>query len=478
MIKQLILFLLLPLVFVQELIALRSENTKPNIIVFIADDAGLDFGCYGNKGIKTPNIDKIAKNGLRCDNAYLTAPQCSPSRTSILSGRFAHTIGTEDLHETLDNVTKIIPYYLQNEGYYTGLMLKSHIGKNGMNQFNWYDNGGVDWNNGTWKNKVLQNFQDFLVKSENKPFFLWLAFIDPHRPYADSLNGAPKIHRADDVSVPKFLVDNQETKEELALYYDEIHRMDKHIGIILQELENKGLAKNTLVIFLSDNGFPFPRGKATLYDVGIHTPLILKWEDHITPGSVYNNLLSVIDIAPTLLEAAGSPIPQEMYGKSFSKIFHDQTTAGSKYVFSERNWHDTEANMRSIRSDKYKLILNSEADLNLPFPITGDYWKSTAWISLLDGRSNHSLNDGQQRIFEFPRPGIEFYDLKNDPYELVNLNCNSKYFGIIQQMMVELTKWRKATKDIDNKKKADIVDRNIGLMINALELPRWETPTK
>lgn len=452
-------FLLVP-----ALTAMKPEKKLPNILIFIADDAGMDFGCYGNEGIYTPNIDKLASEGLKFQKAFLTCSQCSPTRTSLLSGQFAHTIGTEDLHTPLDENTKLLPSYLQEQGYFTGLMLKTHIGPNGMKQFNWYDQGNTSYRKGLWNDQVQENFADFLDASGEQPFFMWCAFIDPHRPYGDSLTGAPRIHEPENVTVPKYLVDSEETRKDLAQYYDEIHRMDSHIGLILDELERRKLDDNTLIIFFSDNGAPFPRAKATLYDSGIQTPLVIKWKGHITSGSEYTHLVSMIDLAPTILEAAGMEIPEQMAGQTMSGIFKDQKLPGRPYVFSERNWHDSEAHMRSIRSEKFKLILNTY--IYLPFPITGDYWQSGAWNDLMAGYQNEKLPESQMQIFEFPRPSIELYDLENDPYELVNLSTNPSYKLIIEKLNDALLQWQVETDDSlpPMVPRRDIVDRRSGFL--------------
>jgi len=245
---------------------------KPNILVFIADDAGMDYGCYGNPFIKTPNIDALAANGLMVQNAFLTAPQSSPSRTSMLSGCFAHSIGTEDLHAGLNDTTLIVPSYLKQQGYYSGLMLKSHMGSNAMKQFDWTDNGFNDWLKGEWHNKALSYFNEFLDKSENNPFFLWVAFVDPHRPYTEDpilANRAPEVHNPLNTIVPPFLVDTEQTRIDIAHYYDEIHRMDTYIGLMMQELKKRKLDENTLILYISDNGMPFPRSKGIAVNLSL-----------------------------------------------------------------------------------------------------------------------------------------------------------------------------------------------------------------
>ena len=450
------IILILFILFIQFRLSANSKK-NPNILVLIADDAGMDFGCYGNKVIQTPNLDRLATNGLVCGNAFLTTPQSSPSRTSILSGQFAHTIGTEDLHTELNDHVQLIPSYLKQKGYYSGLLMKQHLGKNGNNQFDYVREGN--------DNKAPELFREFLDKTNGNPFFAWVAFHDPHRPYGGD-QCAKKIDNPDDVMVHVYFSDTNETREEIALYYDEIHRMDKNIGNMVSELEKRGILENTLIIFLSDNGMPFPRAKATVYDSGIRTPFIMYWEGHIKPGAKYDRLVSVIDLAPTILDIAGVDKPAEMYGRSIQPIFTDQSLPGRSFIFSERNWHDSDEHIRSVRSERYKLILNGYPELL--FPITGDYSKSPAWRDLLKGKEMGILNKYQKAIFEFPRYQVELYDLMTDPYEVNNLIDREEYQQIAFEMNNALLKWKEKTNDYPSfkKRRSDFIDRKSGFFFN------------
>lgn len=462
-----VLALAIPLLSNNQVVQAQNLNKEQaNILVFIADDAGMDFGCYGYKGAHTPNIDALADNGLLIERAFLTAPQCSPSRTSMLSGKFAHTIATEDLHDGINNdSTKIVPYYLQQKGYYTGFMLKGHFGKAAQKQFNWYDNGfWPDYIKGLWNDKAVGNFTQFLDSADQSPFFLWVAFVDPHRPYLDSANAAPAVNKAEDVAVPPYLIDNQETRKDLAAYYDEITRMDDHIGKMLTELDKRGLRENTLIVFLSDNGKPFPRAKGTLYDAGIQTPLIFSWRGQIEPGVRYTQgMVSTIDLAPTFLDVAGVSVPKDMYGQSIRPLFKDQTLPGRDYIFAERNWHGTDEHIRCIRTDDYKLIVNSY--IHLPHGTPSDLSTSPSWYALKAAQRAGELTAAQSRLFECPRPRVEIYDLKADPYELLNLADRPDYLQAGKQLLKVMAEWQKATSDHPcyQRRKPDYVDRVTGM---------------
>lgn len=209
---------------------------RPNILVFITDDVGWkDFGCYGNDVIRTPNIDKLAAQGLLFENAFLTIAQCSPSRISMMTGRYPHATGAEDLHMPLPEGTKMIPAHLSEAGYFTGGMKKMHFGPAGEAQFDWY-NGG------------LTRLDDFLDKAEENPFFMWVGFSDAHRPYSDGAFDPPQDPKT--VKVPPYLVDAPETRKDLSDYYDEISRLDSVIGEHLAILKKRKLLKNTFVMFV------------------------------------------------------------------------------------------------------------------------------------------------------------------------------------------------------------------------------------
>ena len=441
-----------------------SAQEKPNIIVFIADDASIDFGCYGNKGIQTPNIDKLAAEGIKFNNAFLTAPQCSPSRTSILSGQFAHTIGTEDLHNPLDNLTKLVPHYLRQAGYFSGMMLKGHLGKHGHDQFDWQDSGYPAYGDGTWFKEIRRNTKNFIEAATNQPFFLWVGFIDPHRSYQNEPIGAAAVHQPENVTVPPYLIDDEATRKDLAAYYDEIHRMDGNIGKILEELEKKGKLDNTIIFFISDNGFPFPRGKGTLYDSGIQTPLVVKWPKRIKKGQTYNGLTSTIDLAPTFLDLAGVKVPSQFYGNSLKSILLNpkDNPTNHTYVFSEKNWHGWDDYLRSVRTEKYKLIYDAYPHLILG---ATDGYDAPSYESLTKARRNGTITKAQMQVFEHPRPTIELYDIENDPFELINLaESPQTYRNEISELYRVLLTWQEQTNDHDpnTRKMTDIMDRVSG----------------
>lgn len=408
-----------------------QQESSPNILIFAADDAGWrDSGAYGNEVIQTPNIDALAEGGLLFDNAFLTTPQCSPSRISVLTSLYPHATGAEDLHMPLPEGIKTLPGYLSESGYYTGHMLKTHYGPNADAQFDWYS-----------KN-LSEDFPAFLDEASGHPFFLWVGFSDPHRPYG----GAPEIHSPEDVIVPPYLVDNVETRKDLARYYDEISRMDGQIGRFFEELEKRNLSENTLVIYFSDNGAPFPREKGTLYDSGIKTPLIFHWPAGIEAGLRYAGLSSIIDLTPTLLDITGIEVPDNMQGESIRPVLSDTSRPGREAVFSERNWHDADEHIRSMRTGRYKLIRN-EAYTELPHGTPADIGGSSSFRSLIELKNRDQLSHAQSRLFQVPRPRVELYDLQKDPWEINNVAAHPDYWQLARELSAQLDNWMEKTDD-------------------------------
>jgi arylsulfatase A-like enzyme len=434
-----------------------EDRSLPNILVLIADDAGwTDFGCYGNPYIKTPNIDALARGGFKAENAFLTIAQCSPSRISVLSGKYPHSTGAEDLHMPLPESEKILPSFLKEKGYFSGVLKKVHLGPFGEKQFDWY-------------NKDLNQFDNFLDHAGKYPFFMWVGFTDPHRPYNKDIIENPQS--PSEVIVPPYMNDDPPTREDLADYYNEIRRMDAQIGEYIKSLKNRNLLENTLIIFFSDNGAPFPRAKGTVYDSGIKTPLIFNWPGVIEKGVTYKPLMSVVDLAPTLLEITGISIPPSMQGSSIYQTLLNPALGGREYIFSERNWHNCDEHIRSVRTDRYKLISNAYTDL--PFGTPADISRSPSWLSLYALKQKNELSEAQSQIFQVPRPKEELYDLNKDPNELNNLVNDTDYQDILLNLREELDRWKQDTNDFgpEARRRKDNTDRITGVKFDQTGLP-------
>ncbi|MEO1076761.1 MAG: sulfatase [Bacteroidota bacterium] len=423
----------------------QAQDAPPNLLVVIADDASVgDFGAYGHPTIQTPTLDALADSGWTAERAYLTSPQCSPSRASILSGQHPHEVDAEDLHMPVPEDVRLVPSYLADAGYATGVLQKVHLGPHGEAQFDFVG-------------PTVADFNAFLDQSGGRPFFLWVGFTDPHRPYGD----APNVHAPEDVVLPPTVIDTPETRADYVQYYDEIARMDGVIGGYLDELEQRGLRDNTVVVFLSDNGAPMPRAKGTLYDAGIQTPLIIAGPG-VPQGVGYDGLVSVIDLAPTLLDWAGVPVPGAFRGASIAGVIADLTQPGSERVFFQRDWHNADEHLRGLRTDRWKFIWNNYTEH--PHGSPSDITASPTWQALRAARDAGTLTPAQARLFEVPRPRVELYNLAADPHELTNLAGDPALRDTVQALFAELQAWRTRTGDAPphHRRRDDNIDRVTG----------------
>ncbi len=426
----------LRLCFLISLIFYSCENKeiKPNIIVFIADDVSWDdIGIYGNSKVSTPNIDELGSNGLVFHNAYLTTSSCSPSRNSILTGRYPHNTGAAELHTEPPLSMISLPEILKQNGYYTLQAGKFHMGeyaKRGFNEV--YDKKEVNGLGGEkyWLTGVKK-------RPKSKPFFMWYASYDAHRIWGE--NEFTGTHDPDKIITPDYLVDGALTRLDLANYYDEITRFDHYIGLVVKELKIQGQFDNTVIVVMADNGRPFPHSKTRLNDQGIKTPFIIHYPIIIKNNSISKSLISSIDIAPTILDLANIEISESFQGKSFVEIIEKPDLKFRNYVFAEHNWHDYESYQRMVRNDNYLYIRNSRTQFPQEGPL--DAINSLTYIDLKNAEKNNNISLKQAEIFISPRPHEELYDMNNDPYQFNNLLLNDNIpddFKILQNI---LDKW-------------------------------------
>ena len=426
-----------------------SSTKKPNIIVFIADDVSWDdFGCYGNNDVVTPNIDALAKNGLIFKNAYLTTSSCSPSRNSILTGRYPHNTGAAELHTEPPLNMISFPELLKNHDYFTLQAGKFHMGeyaKRGFDKVNDSKTLNGDGGEKLWLESVKN-------RPKSQPFFMWFAAYDAHRVWGD--NEFSGTHQPDQIEVPEYLIDGDLTRLDLAKYYDEITRFDFYIGEVIEELKLQGEYDNTLIIIMADNGRPFPHSKTRLNDQGVKTPFIVHYPKVLKENDVVNALVSSIDIAPTIMDLVGIEVKENFQGKSFYKIFENPNQNFRNYVFAEHNWHDYESYQRMVRNDNFLYIVNSRPQYPQEGPL--DAINSPTYIDLKSAQKNNSITKIQSEIFINPRPKEELYDLKKDPFQFNNLmlseNIPDDYLllkGILNKWIIETgdSKPIKITKD-------------------------------
>ena len=320
-----------------------------------------------------PHLDQLANEGMRFDRAFLTTSSCSPSRASIITGRYPHNTGAEQLHWPLPGNQLTFVELLKESGYWTAQAGKWHLGDAVKDRFHVVkdgltigfdadaeDNGGVE-RDGSGAEEWVSLLEE---RPADQPFFLWLAAVDPHRIYEEHAIDDP--HSVDDVVVPPYLPDTEEVRRDLALYYDEITRMDDYIGLVMEKLDEQEVEENTLVLFISDNGRPFPRDKTTLLDGGIKTPWIIRWPATIEAGTVSPSLVSSVDIAPTFLSLAGIPVPGTFEGMDISSVFSNllKILYGMQYMLKI-----TGMTTMIFRAQSEQLSINTSAIFFLSFRI-------------------------------------------------------------------------------------------------------------
>lgn len=432
----------------------ESFPSRPNIIFIIADDMNWnDSGAYGHPDIRTPNIDRLAGNGIKFTNGFLTTSSCSPSRASLITGMYPHQTDAEQLHWPIpaDKITFVEK--LRDAGYWTAQAGKWHMGNAVMDRFDFLASGEnfmesseegetpdlpADDNSGShlWKHTLNQ-------RPDNKPFFLWLAANDPHRPYQENI--IPEPHSPGNAIIPPYMPDEPEVRKDFTFYYDEISRMDDYIGEIMMELERQGVLENTVVLFISDNGRPFPRDKTTMYDGGIKTPFILQWPAVVKPGTVSSSLVSAVDIAPTFLSLAGIEPGETFAGEDFSPVLTDPENEIREYIFAQAHWHDHERMYRAVRDKRYKYIRNFYPDL--PNTPPADALNSMTFKKMLELKDTGELTDAQMNVFISPTPEEELYDVQNDSFELDNLVEDPEYAQELERMRTVMKEFMDETND-------------------------------
>ncbi|MEJ2248451.1 MAG: sulfatase [Candidatus Lokiarchaeota archaeon] len=412
---------------------------KPNIILFITHDQGKFLNCYNStdtpNNLKTPNVDKIAKKGIKFNNYFCTAPQCSPSRGSIKTSLYPHQnglMGLVNLGWTLPESNKTLAIYLKENGYTTHLLGLQHESLNANSLgYDTISKRGPEFKYS--RNRMEKDYIKFLNEhqKDQKPFYLNIGTIEVHRPF----KAWSKSVDPTQVIVPHYLPDIEDVRNDLADFYGNVEVVDQTIGLLIDILEDLEMMENTLFIYTTDHGIPFPRAKCTLYDPGLRTSLIMyhKNSKEFTGGKTINSLLSNIDLLPSLLDYTGAEIPDEIEGISFLPILRNQIKKGRSEIYAEKTFHEIYDPIRGIRTSKYKYIKNFEK-LGTLYQIPAD---------ILRDPSGQVMKEK----YKVTRPKEELYDLTVDPFEENNLIENYEYNNILIEMRKKLNAWMIETKD-------------------------------
>jgi N-sulfoglucosamine sulfohydrolase len=456
---------------------------RRNVVLIVADDLGLQLGCYGDKLARTPNLDRLAASSTRFTRACCTTASCSASRSVLLTGLYNHATGhyghshERNHFSTLDGV-RSLPVLLSESGYRTCSIGKYHVAPESVYHFDAYRNEGTQGDRHTLR--MAWNAKEWIAEKDSRPFFLYFCPADPHRgrgpggfanyndqpgyyPGIESVKFSPQA-----MSVPSWLPDLPETRQELAEFYQATARLDAGIGALLDALQSTGHAQDTLVIFLSDNGAPFPGAKTTLYEPGINLPLIVRDPRATRRGITCDARACWADITPTILDfcevtppsappilpigsgmsphaVPGKKVPYTLHGRSFLKTLDQEHPAGWDEVYLSHTFHEVinYYPMRGVIRGKYKYLVNLAHPLSFPFAF--DLNTSATWQAVKQrGEKRYGLRTVEGYLH---RPRYELYDLTTDPNELHNLADDPRHRQTVDDLQTRLAAWQKQTQD-------------------------------
>ena len=459
-----------------------------NVVIIVADDLGLQLGCYGDPVAKTPGIDRLAAEGTRFTRAFCTTASCSASRSVLMTGQYNHTTGHfghahgYNHFSTYESVPTL-PAILGDAGYRTCSIGKYHLAPEYVYFFQDYRNDGTA---GARNGVVMaRNAKEWIAEDDSKPFFLYWCSTDPHRGggpdgfsnFNDDPDKYPGVtpvrYRPEDIPMPAWLPDNQEARAEMAEFYQAVSRFDQGVNALLDALVETGHWNDTLILLLSDNGPPFPAAKTTLYQPGMNLPLIVRDPSQAKKNITSDAMVSWVDVTPTVLEycqvkqqprmpirpsenrgrvaAQGPPgtrnaaRPVTFAGRSFLSAVDGQHDDDYREVFASHTFHEitTYYPMRVVIQDNFKYIFNIAHQL--PYPFASDLYASPTWQGVLQREEKMY---GARTVYQYLyRPRHELYDLKSDPDELINLATQPEHQGRLQAMQEKVQAWQKETRD-------------------------------
>lgn len=430
----------------------------PNIVFITCEDTSPNLGCYGDPDAITPNLDRLASQGARFTRAFSHAPVCAPSRSGLITGMYPTTMGSHHMRSKLTTAPPLFTDYLKKAGY-TICFPTAAGGGIGKTDFNFDPPKGwadvtADW---TKKPEVLK-----------PPFFAVYNIIvthesqarAPHFQYAKNtarLKPAER-HPPAGVKLPPYYPDTWAVRDCVATYHDNVTAMDYAVGDVLKVLDDTKLSENTIVVFFGDHGSGLSRGKRWPYDSGLRVPFLVRWPGHVKPGSVRDDLVCFLDLAPTVLSLAGAAVPKHMQGRV---MLGEKTQPAPKYVFAARDRMDeTYDRIRSVRGERYRYVRNFHPELPYmqyvnymdEMPIMRD-WRRLAFEG--------TLNKTQMLFMSRTKPKEELYDLDKDPHEINNLADAPDHQATLKEMRAALDKWIVDTKDLGEVPEKELIARGL-----------------
>jgi arylsulfatase A-like enzyme len=418
-----------------------AANDRPNVFWILGDDLGVELGCYGHPLVKTPNLDRLANDGVRFSQFHTTGPVCSASRSAFNVGAYQTTTGTHN-HRShradgyrLPKPHRTVSDIFRENGYFTCNVLEIAEGVRGT--------GKTDWN---W-NQDHKPFEGthWSQRKAGQPFYAQINFQAPHKgpAFVEARKRGNLVDPAK-VELPPNYPDHPVVRNEVANYLDAIQLLDHKVGVLLDLLEKEKLLDNTAIMMFGDNGRCLLRGKQWLYDYGTHVPLLVRWPGVAKPGSARDEPAIALDMAATSLFAAAIPVPESFYGRP---LFGPQAKA-REHIFTARDRCDmTVDRIRAVRDRRYKYIRNFMPER--PYTQHNDYiQKQYPTLQVIkDLHAAGKLNTVQQLWMTPRKPEVEFYDTQTDPHEVRNLVDSPEHRKRIAQFAARLDEWIKATND-------------------------------
>lgn len=425
-------------------------KSRPNILVIISEDNGQELGCYGNPHVSTPVLNGLASEGVRFENAYVPQAGCSQSRAAYLTGLYPHQNGQIGLatwnFRMYDEKQPNLVRSLHEAGYRTGIIGKIHVNPKAAFPFDFKE---ITTSNFARKNlhKYAKEASRFFDES-SQPFFLAVNYPDAHRPFTKQVAGLPTkpLTGADVLPLNYMGLDSPQLRTETANYYNCMNRLDHLIGDLLAELKKSGKDTNTLVVYFGDHGADLLRGKRTSYEGGVRVPMIVRWPEHTQPHTVRSELVSTLDLMPTLLEAAGVRRPDKLAGRSLAPLFQKGVVEWREHLYTEYHLHSAHNffPQRTVRDARYKLIQNlypGHTNPGYAFTMNRFYEGLPQLIQAAPAKVQAAY-----RLMEKP-PEYELYDLQSDPWEFNNLADDPPHQQKLKELQEKLEQWRIDTND-------------------------------
>lgn len=417
------------------LVSGSAAGERPNIVWIVADDFGVELGCYGHPDAKTPNLDRLAGEGMLFRQAFATSPVCSSSRTAFITGMYQTSIGGFH-HRTrkiapLPDPVKPVTEYLREAGYWVS------IGASSLDPKKW---GKTDYNF-EYDTREMYDGSDWGGRAEGQPFFHQVQIFEPHRSFVKTED------KGEDLEIPPFYPDHPVIRADWAAYLATIEVLDEKVGKVLQRLEDEGLAENTVVIFFGDHGRPHLRGKQWLYDAGIRVPLLVRWPGEVPRRSSKGGQVSLIDLVPTTLGIAGLEVPGHLPGENLLQD-DDAISSPERDIFAARDrCGDAVDRVRCIRTERFKYIRNFLPDRSYSQQSGYKKLQYPALTLLAVMHEQGRLKGRQAEWFAESRPAEELYDLVADPHELNNLAGDMEHAGKKAELKARLDAWIAETGD-------------------------------